>query len=121
MATFTKTILSASTDGRGINVAGTSSGNSATTIHTGSSTATTIDEIWMYAVNSHTADIKLTLEWGGGGLADPIEITIVTEAGLTLVAPGLLIKGNSTPLVVKAFTPTTNKVFLHGYVNRITA
>lgn len=119
MATYSKEILSASTDGRGISVAATSSGG--TTIHTGSSTATTMDEIWIYAVNSDTSDIKLTLEWGGTGTADPIEVTITAETGLTLVAPGLLIKGNSTPLIVKAFAGTANKVFLHGYVNRITA
>ena len=119
MATYSKTILSASTDGRGIAVAATSSGG--TTIHTGSGTATTLDEIWLYAVNSDTSDIKLTLEWGATGLADPIEVTITAEAGLTLVAPGLLIKGNGTPLVVKAFAGTTNKIFIHGYVNQITA
>ncbi len=121
MATYTKTILSASTDGRGITVAGTSSGVGATTIHTGSATATTLDEIWLYAVNQDAADVKLTLEWGGAGLGDPIEVTISAEAGLVLVAPGLLIKGNATPLVVKAFASVTNDILIHGYVNQITA
>jgi hypothetical protein len=121
MATYSKTILSASTDGRGIAVASTTSG-SGTTIHTGSSVATTLDEIWLYAVNQDAADVKLTLEWGGAGLADPIEVTITAEAGLVLVAPGLLIKGNSsTALIVKAFASVTNDILIHGYVNQITA
>ena len=119
MATYSKTILSASTDGRGIAVAATSSAG--TTIHTGSSVATTLDEIWLYAVNQDAADVKLTLEWGGAGLADPIEVTITAEAGLVLVAPGLLIKGNATPLIVKAFASVTNDILIHGYVNQITA
>jgi len=120
MATFAKVKLSGSTDGRAIKVAATASAG--TTIHTGSSTATTYDEIWLYAQNTSASDVKLTVEWGGTTSPDDlIELTITTEAGLTLVAPGLLIKGNATPLVVKAFAASANVVTLHGYVNQITA
>jgi hypothetical protein len=38
---------------------------------------------------------------------------------LTLVSPGLVLKGNATPLVVTAFAATTNVVAVYGYVNRI--
>ena len=120
MATFSKELLSTSTDGRAIKVAATATAG--TLIHTGSTTATTIDEVWLYAVNSDTTDRKLTLEWGGVTVPDDlIEITIGAEAGLVLVAPGLLIKGNSTALLVRAFAATANVVDIHGYVNRITA
>ncbi len=120
MATFSKELLSASTDGRAIKVAATATAG--TLIHTGSTTATTIDEIWLYAVNSDSTDRKLTLEWGGVTVPDDlIELTIGAEAGLVLVAPGLLIKGNSTALLVRAFAATANVVDIHGYVNRITA
>jgi hypothetical protein len=122
MATFAKVKLSGSTDGRAILVAGNNTGT-ATTIHTGSGTATTYDEIWLYAMNTHSADLKLTLEWGGTTSPnDLIEVTIGTEAGLVLVAPGLLIKGNaSTALIVKAFAGTADLITIHGYVNQITA
>ena len=120
MASFAKTTLSGSTDGRAVKVVATSTAG--TTIHTGSSTATTYDEIWLYAQNTSAADVKLTLEWGGTTSPDDlIEVTITTEAGLTLVSPGLLLKGNATPLVVKAFAASANVVTLHGYVNQITA
>ena len=120
MATFTKTKLSGSTDGRAIKVAATATAGD--TIHTGSGTATTYDEIWLYAQNTSGSDVKLTLEWGGTTAPDDlIELTITAEAGLTLVAPGLLIKGNASPLIVKAFAGTTNVITLHGYVNQITA
>jgi len=120
MATYSKTKLSGSTDGRAVKVVATASAG--TTIHTGSSTATTYDEIWLYAQNTSAADVKLTLEWGGTTSPDDlIELTITTEAGLTLVSPGLLLKGNATPLVVKAFAASANVVTLHGYVNQITA
>lgn len=120
MATFSKIHLSGSTDGRGIKVAATS--GTGTTLHTGSSTATTYDEIWLYAVNSDTTARKLTVQWGGTSTPDDeIELTIAAESGLVLIAPGLLIKGNATPLVVRAFAATTNVILIHGYVNRITA
>ena len=120
MATYSKIALSGSTDGRLIKVAATATAG--TTIHTGSSTATTFDEVWLYAVNSDTTDRKLTIEWGGVSSPDDlIEQTITAESGLLLVVAGLVIKGNATPLVVRAFAATTNVVMIGGYVNRITA
>lgn len=117
--TFAKTILSGSTDGRAIKVAATSTPG--TTIHTGSATASVLHEIWLYAVNSDTSPRKLTIEWGGvTSPDDTIELTVNPESGLILIIPGLLIKGNATPLVVKAFCATTNVVLIHGFVNTIT-
>jgi hypothetical protein len=120
MATFTKQILSGSTDGRMIKVVATATAG--TTIHTGSATATTFDEVWLYAVNSDTTDRKLTIEWGGVSAPDDlIEFTVEAENGLYLIVPGLVLKGNATPLVVKAFCASANVVSIAGYVNRITA
>jgi hypothetical protein len=120
MATFGKSQLSGSTDGRGILVAATATAG--TTIHTGSTTATTLDEIWLYAMNTSATAVKLTVEWGGTTAPnDHIEYTVPAESGLYLIAPGLLIKGNATALIVRAFAATTNVITIHGYVNRITA
>lgn len=121
MATFTKLKLSGSTDGRPVKVAATAIGTG-TTIHTGSATATTYDEIWIYAMNSSSSAVKLTLGWGG--TTDPddlIELTVQPEAGLVTVAPGLLLKGNATPLIVKAAAATADVITIHGFVNQITA
>jgi hypothetical protein len=118
MATFTKTILSASTDGRAIKVAATATPG--TTIHTGSATAATIDEVWLYAMNTDSSSRKLTIEWGGTSSPDDlIEITLAAEPGLVLIAPGLLIKGNATPLIVRAFAAAADVITIHGYVNRV--
>lgn len=120
MATFSKIALSGSTDGRMIKVAATATAG--TTLHTGSTTATTFDEIWLYAVNSSTSSVKLTIEWGGVSSPDDlIESTILAESGLVLISPGLVIKGNATALLVRAFAATTNVINIAGYVNRITA
>jgi hypothetical protein len=122
VATYTKVKLSGSTDGRAIKVVATSIG-SGTTIHTGSSTATTYDEIWLYAQNTDTSAVKLTIGWGG--TTDPddlIEVTVQPEAGLVCIAPGLLIKGNATTaLIVKAAAASANVITIHGFVNQITA
>lgn len=118
MATFNKTILSNSTDGRGILIAQTATAG--TLIHTGPTATATLDEIWLYAVNSSANGVKLTVEWGAATAPnDHIELTVAPESGLVLVAPGLLIKGNATPLTVRAFAATTNVIAVHGFVNRI--
>jgi len=120
MATFSKIALSGSTDGRMIKVAATATAG--TTIHTGSTTATTFDEVWLYAVNSSTSAVKLTIEYGGTTSPDDlIEYTVAAESGLYLIVPGLVIKGNATALVVRAFAGTANVINIAGYVNRITA
>lgn len=120
MATFSKQILSGSTDGKAIKVAATAS--SGTTIHTGSTTTTTLDEVWLYAVNSSASDVKLTIQWGGTTSPDDdIEYTVKAENGLYLIVPGLILKGNATALVVRAFAATANVICISGYVNRITA
>lgn len=122
MASFSKIALSSSTDGRPIKVVATAIATSPTLIHTGSTTATTFDEVWIYAQNNHTADVALRL--GFGGTTDPddiIEFTVKTKAGLYLIVPGLVLKGNATALTVRAAAGTANVISLAGYVNRITA
>ena len=118
MATFSKSILSNSTDGKGIKVAATATAG--TLIHTGSATAATLHEVWLYAVNSSASDVKLTIEWGEATAPDGnIEYTVKAENGLYLIVPGLILKGNATALTIKAFAATTNVVVVHGYVNVI--
>jgi hypothetical protein len=119
MATFTKTLLSGSTRGRGIKVAATATPG--TTIHTTGTSATTIDEVWLYAYNGHSSDVLTTIEFGGTSSPDDtIKVTIPAQSGLVLVAPGLILTGDGAAgLVVKAFAATTNVVTIHGYVNRI--
>ena len=119
MATFTKKILSGSTDGKAIKVAATATAG--TLIHTGSTTTTTLDEVWIYAVNTSTSSVKLTIEWGEATAPDGnIEVTVLPEAGLVTVIPGLLLQGNATAKVVRAFAGTADVICIHGYVNRIT-
>ena len=119
MATFNKLTLSNSTDGRAILISGTTSGGS-NLVHTASSSGTVYDEVWLYAQNTDTTARKLTVEWGSNSSpGDLIEVTVPAEAGLVLITPGTVLKGNGTPLTVRAFAATTNVVTIHGFVNRI--
>ena len=118
MATFSKTILSSSTDGKQIKVAATATAG--TLIHTGPTNTAHLHEVWLYAVNTDTTDRKLTIEWGAAASPDDlIEYTVKAENGLYLIIPGLLIKGNASALTVRAFAATTNVICISGYVNVI--
>ncbi len=118
MATFAKKILSGSTDGRPILVAATASAG--TVIHTGPTVATTLDEVWLYASNPSGAQRTLTIQWGGTTSPnDHFVLFLPAQSGLIVIAPGLIIKGNATPLVVRAFCDSANQVNISGYVNEI--
>lgn len=123
MATLSKLCLQpAGTTGTGLAVKVAATETAGTAIHTASDTATTIDEIWLYAVNTSASAVKITIEWGEATAPDGnIELTVAAESGLVLVSPGLLLQGNATPKVVRAFAATANVITIHGYVNRITA
>jgi len=117
MATFTKAHLSGAADGLAVKVAATATAG--TTIHTAvaGTTAGTFDEIWIWAVNSSTSAVKLTIEWGEATAPDGnIEVTVPPESGLQQVVPGLILHNAK---VVKAFASVANVVVLHGFVNSI--
>jgi hypothetical protein len=113
MATFSKHILSGSTNGRNILVAATATPG--TLIHTADASA--LDEIWIYATNTSSSNVVLTLEFGGtSGPGDLIEKTIPAEDGFKLIVPGLILTNS---LIVRAFAGTTNVININGFVNRI--
>lgn len=117
MATYSKTNLSGSTNGRPIKVAATSTPG--TTIHTAVAGTSAWDEVWLYVANSAASSVALTIEWGGTSDPDDlIEVTIPPQQGLVLVAPGLILQNE---LVIKAFAGTANVLTIHGFVNGISA
>jgi hypothetical protein len=119
MATFTKVALSGSTQGRAIKVAATAS--SGTTIHATGTSASILDEVWLYAYNSSASAVVLTVQFGGTSTPDDdIKLTIPAASGLTLVVPGLILSGTgSAANTVRAYAGTTNVITISGYVNRI--
>ena len=121
MATLSKLCLQpAGTTGDGLGILVAATATAGTAIHTASATATTIDEIWLYAYNDHSSIVNLTLEFGGvTSPKDVIKSSVASQAGLVLLCAGLLIQGNASPKIIRAFAGTANKISIFGYVNRI--
>jgi hypothetical protein len=119
MATFSKVLLSGSTQGKAIKVAATAS--TGTTIHATGTSSSIIDEVWLYAYNSSASAVTLTVQYGGTTAVDnDIKLSIPPTSGLTLVVPGLTLTGTgSAANTVYAYAGTTNVITISGYVNRI--
>lgn len=116
MATFSKLHLSESSNGQPITVAATAS--TGTTIHTSVSGTSSFDEVWLYAHNTSSSAVKLTLQWGGtSSPGNDIEVLVGAEGtGAVLVAPGWIV---NNAVVIRAFAGTASVVNIVGYVNRI--
>lgn len=119
MATFSKVLLSGSSQGKAVKVAATAS--TGTTIHATGTSASEIDEVWLYAYNSSSSAVLLTIQYGGTTSVDnDIKLTVPSQSGLTLVVPGLILTGTgSGATTVYAYAGTTNVITITGYVNRI--
>lgn len=117
MPSYSRQLLSGSTNGRAIPVAAVATPG--TTVHQALAGAAGFDEVYLWATNVTGAAATLTIEWGG-----------VTDPGDHLVK-SFSIPANSPPipivtgqvlqngLTVKAFSGTASAINLSGYVNRI--
>jgi len=86
-----------------------------TTIHTAVST---IDEVFLYATNNHSASVVLTIEWdiANGAATHNTVITIPNKSGRFLIVDGRLI---TNAKLITAFAATSNVIFIDGFVNQI--
>lgn len=116
-------VLSGSTQGLGIKVVQTATAG--TLIHTTGTSATNLDRIYLWAVNSQAAataaTVLLTLEFGGVASPDNlIQTPIPGQAGEVQLCDGHPLVGNgSVGLSVRAFAGTANVIIVYGYVLRI--
>lgn len=119
MASAVKRKLSASTDGKPILIEATSANG--TLIHTAVSgtTAGTFDEIWLWAYNSDSSAVELTIEFGeeSGETTDEIKVSIAAQSGLVPILPGLILQNDRE---LRAYASTASKITLVGFVNSIT-
>lgn len=117
MASYSRQLLSGSTNGRAIPVVAT--GTAGTLVHTALAGTTGFDEVYVWVSNVTASAATLTIEWGG-----------VTNPG-DHVTDTLSIPANSPPinilsgqvlqngLIVRAFSGTASALNISGYVNRI--
>ena len=115
MATYTKKLLSGSTNGLQIKVAQNASPG--TTIHVAVAGTASLDEIWLWAYNDGPNTQLLTIQWGGTTSPDNnMSVTVPAQAGRLLICDGILLQNG---LTVRAFASAVNQVMIDGYVNNI--
>lgn len=114
--------FSASTQFQGIKIGATATPG--TLVHTTGVSATIQDEIRLYLYNAHTADVLVTVEFGGATAPDQnIILTVPFKSGLVQVLPAsdLILAGSgSVALTLKIFAGTTNVIIALGCVYRLT-
>lgn len=114
MATYTKTLLSASVNGKQIVINGTGTA-SANLIHTAVAGASSFDEVWLYGY-SQSGATDITVLWGGTNYPDDyMTATVPVRGGRTLIVDGKLINNG---LAISAFS-STGTAQIDGFVNRI--
>lgn len=117
MASYSRQLLSGSTNGQPIKVAATATPG--TLIHTAIAGTSAFDEVYAWVTNTSGAAVLLTIEFGG--VTDPDN----------LITKQLSIPANSPPipvltgqvlqngLIVRMFASAGNVLLASGYVNRI--
>ena len=120
MATYTKIPLSQSSNGSSILVS--TSATPGVLIHTTQALSANSDEIWLYAFNNTQFPANLTIYWGNTATNNNCTNVINPNAGMAILTPGLLLKGDgSSGAVIYSTCATPSAVNIVGYVNRITA
>jgi hypothetical protein len=118
MGTYSKIILSGSTDGQGIPVTGTTP-SQGTTLHTAvTGAADSIDEVWLYAYVGATTAREVSLAIGpttATGSRLTHTVTAGDKQGLILLYPGLPLRNAK---VVKGYATAADIVQIFGHVNR---
>jgi hypothetical protein len=113
MATFSKQLLTNSTNGKQILV--TSSVAPGDFIHIASNSSTTIDEVFLYGINNSSIPVTASVLWGNTGSIDTIQTTLPALSGRVQIADGRLLANG---LSIRAYS-TGNSCSFDGFVNRI--
>lgn len=127
MATIVKRTFSGASNGRGIAVSATA-GAAPILIHTGASSTSISDEVWLYAQNNFSATVELRIEMGTTSTGVLVTTTVPPKAGLQTIIPGLLLQNSASNDAITAHigglngsaSPAGGLVSVFGFVNRIT-
>ena len=117
MATYSRLLLSGSTNGREIPVVAVATAG--TLIHTSVASTASFDEVYLWVSNVTANAATLTIEWGG--VTDPGDhmvkaVSIPANSPPIPIATGQVLTNS---LVVRAFSGTASALNIGGYVNRI--
>ncbi len=117
MPSYSRQLLSGSTNGRAIPVAATATPG--TLVHTALTGVAGFDEVYAWVSNVTASAVALTIEWGG--VTDPgdhavKQLSIPPNSPPIPILTGQVLQNG---LSVRAFAGTANALNLTGYVNRI--
>lgn len=117
MASYSRQLLSGSTNGRAIPVAATATPG--TLIHTALAGTTGFDEVYIWVSNVTANAATLTIEFGG--VTDPGDHMVKTFSVPANSPPIPIVTGQvlQNGLVVRAFSGTASALNATGYVNRL--
>ena len=117
MPSYSRQLLSGSTNGRAVPVAATATPG--TLVHTALSGAAGFDEVYLWVSNVTASAVPLTLEWGG--VTDPSDHAVKQLSIPPNSPPIPIMTGQvlNNALVVRAFAGTAGALNLIGYANRI--
>jgi hypothetical protein len=117
MATFSRQLLSGSTNGRVIPVAAIATPG--TLLHTALGGILGFDEIYLWVSNVTAAAATLTIEFGG--VTDPGDHICKTISIPANSPPIPIVTGHvlQNGLIVRAFSGTASALNISGYVNRM--
>lgn len=117
MPSYSRQLLSGSTNGRPIPVAATATAG--TLLHTAVAGVNAFDEVYAWVTNTDTVAHQLTLEWGNAGtVGDHLvdTLTIPANSPPIPIATGQVLQNG---LPVRAFADAASKLNITGFVNRI--
>jgi len=110
--------LSSSSDGLPIAVSGTTG---AVNLHTGPTATNVFDRVFIYAGNTLTLSVFMTIEWGASTTLFREEIPARAIAYPVLTGQLLLGRsGSVTATILKAFSTHSATLRITGYVDRVT-
>lgn len=112
---YTAITLSGSTNGRPVLADATSSPG--TTIHTVSTATGTLEELYLDAYNTQSADRLLVIEFGSTATTSHLYCTVPAQGGPYRVAAGLRLQG-ATGQIIRAFATATGCVVIAGGANQ---
>lgn len=118
MPTYTKQLLSGSTNGKNILVTGTGTATGVV-VHTAPAGTNSLDEVFLYAHNLGVAAFVVTVGWGGTVYPNDFNVVNLSNGqGRTLIEDGRLLQ-NGLSVIAYTTSAGTNLVVMDGFVNRI--
>lgn len=117
MASYSRQLLSGSTNGKSVKVSATATPG--TLIHTAIAGTAAFDEIYGWITNTSNAAVNLTVEFGG--VTDPDNLLVKTLSIPANSPPIPILTGQvlQNGLVVRMFASVADVLLATGYVNRI--